>query len=244
VRRALRAQSHGRTLDRDTVCAIALRLVSETLFRPGSERYLRDNGSHGLTTMRKRHVGVERRRAVFAYRGKSGKEQRQVVTNADLIGLVKRVMRTPGARLFRYHAGDDWANLDATTLIEYLRGTIGPFAVKDFRTWGGTLRAAIVLAELGAGQSPTETKRNVALAMRIVSAELGNTPAICRSSYVHPMVLARYVDDGETIPLRGAKLRSPDAFAHSPEERALIAFLDRHFPERRRRPRAEQKRAA
>jgi DNA topoisomerase-1 len=237
VRRALRAQSHHNRLDRQTVCAIALRLVSETLFRPGSERYLKENGTHGITTLRKRHVHLDGPRAVFTYRGKSGKAQRQVVTNPELLPLIRKLMRTPGERLFRYRDGRDWCDLDAATLIEYLRENFGPFAVKDFRTWGGTLRASIVLAELGAGKSPTETKRNVALAMRIVSAELGNTPAICRSSYVHPMVLARYVDDGETITLRGARLRSPDAFAHSPEERALIAFLDKHFPERRRRPR-------
>jgi DNA topoisomerase-1 len=118
--------------------------------------------------------------------------------------------------------------------------------VKDFRTWGGTLRAAILLAELGPAGSTTEAKRNVALAMRLVASELGNTPAICRKSYVHPMVLARYVDDGETIVLRraGKPKSGPDAFAHSPEERALIAFLDRHFPERRRRPRSVMARAA
>jgi len=237
VRRTLRAQSRHTRLSRDTVCAIALRLVSETLFRPGSERYLRENGSHGITTMRKRHVQLEGRHAIFTYKGKSGKAQRQVVTNPELLPLIRRLMRTPGARLFRYRANDAWCDLDATSLIEYLRASFGPFAVKDFRTWGGTLRASIVLAELGPGGSETETKRNVALAMRVVSAELGNTPAICRSSYVHPMVLARYVDDGETIALRGARLRSADTFAHSVEERALIAFLDKHFPERRRRPR-------
>lgn len=243
LRRVLRAHSRRARLDRQTVCAIALRLVSETLFRPGSEKYLRENGSHGITTLRKRHVRVEGGRAVFTYVGKSGKPQRQVVTNPELVGLVKRMMRTPGARLFRYRAGDDWCDLDAQALTEFLRARMGldpargALSVKDFRTWGGTLRAAIVLAEIGPARSPTETRRNVALAMRIVSAELGNTPAVCRSSYVHPMVLARYLDNGETIALRGARLRSPDEFAHSPEERALIAFLDRHFPERRRRPR-------
>jgi len=94
-----------------------------------------------------------------------------------------------------------------------------------------------VLAELGAARSSSEAKRNVALAMRIVASELGNTPAICRGSYVHPMVVARYVDVGETIRLsRVARApRRADSFAHSAEERALIAFLDRHFPERRRR---------
>ena len=242
VRRALRAQSHSRELDCDTACAIALRLISESLFRPGSEKYLRENRSHGMTTLRKRHVQIEDGRAVFTYVGKSSKRQRQVVANAEIVRLVARMKRTPGERLFRYRDNGGWCDLDASTLIRYLREHIGPFAVKDFRTWGGTLRAATVLAELGAPRSETEAKRNVALAMRIVAHELGNTPAICRASYVHPMVLARYVDDGETIRLPRARKRlsSADAFAHSPEERALIAFLDRHFPERRRRPRTPE----
>jgi DNA topoisomerase-1 len=246
VRRALRVQSHARELTRDTVCAIALRLIGESLFRPGSEKYVRENRSYGMTTMLKRHVDVSDGRAVFTYPAKSSKKQRQLVTNAELVKLVTRLRRTPGDRLFRYRDAREsaWCDLKARELIHYLRANVGPFAVKDFRTWGGTLRAAIVLAELGPGRSDTETKRNVALAMRIVASELGNTPAICRKSYVHPMVLARYVDDGETIPLRGIARRGPDTFAHSPDERALIAFLDRHFPERRRRPRAEMDRAA
>jgi DNA topoisomerase I len=100
------------------------------------------------------------------------------------------------------------------------------------------LRAATVLAELGPPTTASDAKRNVALAMRLVSAELGNTPAICRASYVHPMVIARYVDDGETISLSPARRRAANrGRAHSPEERALIRFLDRHFPERRRSPR-------
>lgn len=246
IRRALRVQSHGRELTRETACAIALRLISESLFRPGSEKYVRENRSYGMTTMRKRHVQLERDRAVFTYMGKSSRRQRQLVTNAELVRLVGRLRKTPGERLFRYRDESGWNDLSAPALIEYLRKEIGPFAVKDFRTWGGTLRAAILLAELGPAHSPTEAKRNVALAMRIVASELGNTPAICRASYVHPMVLARYVDDGETIVVRGPgkSKPGPDTFAHSPEERALIAFLDRHFPERRRRPRAVMARAA
>ena len=246
IRRALRAQSHRRDLSCETVCAIGLRLISESLFRPGSEKYVRENRSYGMTTMRKRHVALERGRAVFTYMGKSAQKQRQIVTNPELVRLITRLYRTPGERLFRYRADDGWRDLDAVTLIAHLRRDCGPFAVKDFRTWGGTLRAATVLAELGPARSPTEAKRNVALAMRIVASELGNTAAICRSSYVHPMILARYLDDGETIVLRrlrGAKA-SADAFAHSPEERALIAFLDRHFPERRRHPRPLVARAA
>lgn len=247
IRRALRMVSHRRDLTHQTTCAIALRLVSESLFRPGSEKYVRENKSYGITTLRKRHVRLDRQRAVFTYVGKSSKQQRQVVTNPELVRLVARLERTPGERLFRYRENGVWRNLNARELIAYLRDDIGPFAVKDFRTWGGTLRAATVLAEIGAPRSVTEAKRNVALAMRIVSSELGNTPAICRSSYVHPMVLARYVDEGETIAIPRSRKRmhgAPDAFAHSPEERALIAFLQRHFPERRRRPRPHVARAA
>ena len=246
IRRALRAQSHRRELTCGTVCAIALRLISESLFRPGSEKYVRENRSYGMTTMRKRHVTLESDRAVFTYVGKSAQKQRQIVTNPELLRLIARLHRTPGERLFRYRENGAWCDLDAVTLIEHLRRDIGPFVVKDFRTWGGTLRAATVLAELGPARSPTEAKRNVALAMRIVASELGNTAAICRSSYVHPMVVAQYLDEGETITLRrltNGKARA-DAFAHSAEERALIGFLDRHFPERRRRPRPLVARAA
>ena len=246
IRQVLRMESHGRDLNRNTVCAIALRLISESLFRPGSERYAKENGSFGITTLRKKHVELKSDAAVFSYPGKSSKHQRQRLVNPELVRLVRRVYRTPGLRLFRYREDGRWCDLDARTLMAYLRSRVGPFAVKDFRTWGGTLRAATVLAELGKPRSPTEAKRNVALAMRLVSAELGNTPAICRSSYVHPMVLARYLDAGETIVSRaGPRAHSTaQSFAHSPEERALIAFLGKHFPERRKRSREAVARAA
>lgn len=247
TRKALRAQSHQRQLTWDTVCAIALRLISESLIRPGSERSLRENRSYGMTTLRKRHVTIQRGHAVFTFIGKSRKPHRQVIANAELLPLIKRLQRTPADRLFRYRSdGGRWYDLGASDLIGYLRTNIGPFSVKDFRTWGGTLRAATVLAELGPPRSESDAKRNVAVAMRIVSSELGNTPAICRASYVHPMVLARYLDDGETIAIRhrGHRARAVGVFAHSPEERALIAFLDEHFPERRRKPRHSMARAA
>jgi len=166
--------------------------------------------------------------------------QWKVVANPELARLVKRQLESPGARLFRYREDGRWHDLTARDVNEYLHDTLGvPFSAKDFRTWGGTLRAATVLAELGPPNSASEAKRNVVAAMRFVAAELGNTPAICRASYVHPMVIARYVDDGETIRLPVRHRATPDAYAHSPEERALIRFLDEHFPERRRSQRRE-----
>jgi len=177
--------------------------------------------------------------AVFEFVGKRGVAQWKVVANPELARLVQRHLASPGTRLFRYRENNRWNDLTSRDVNEYLHDTLDvPFSAKDFRTWGGTLRAATVLAELGPPRGVTEAKRNVATAMRLVAAELGNTPAICRASYVHPMVIARYVDEGETIRLPARYRPAPDAYAHSPEERALVRFLDKHFPERRRRRRA------
>jgi DNA topoisomerase-1 len=197
-----------------------------------------------MTTLRKKHVRLDRGRAVFHFPGKSRKRQRQILVDAELRNLIARVRETPGSRLFRYREGRAWRDLSAPMLIDFVRERFGPYAVKDFRTWGGTLRAATVLAELGAPKSEAEAKRNVALAMRVVAAELGNTPAICRASYVHPMVTARYMDAGETIALGARRAGHRSRVLHSPEERALIRFLDRHFKERRRRPLARMARVA
>jgi DNA topoisomerase-1 len=243
VRRTLHADARpsapSTSVDAEIVAATVLRLISETFCRVGGERYARENGTFGITTLRKSHVELSGDTARFVYRGKGNIRQRQVVHDRELVRLVARQLRTPGARLFRYTRGKRWHLLTARDVNEYLRRHVGHFSAKDFRTWGGTLRAATVLAELGPAATPSEAKRNVALAMRLVSAELGNTPTICRKSYVHPIVIARYLDEGETIPLSRARRRASNrGQAHSPEERALIDFLDRHFPERRRAPRA------
>ena len=244
IRRTLHADTRPNAradaLDADAVAATVLRLIGETFCRVGGERYARENGTFGITTLRKSHVDVLGSTVRLAYRGKGNIRQRQVVHDRELVKLVERQLRTPGTRLFRYAADKRWHLLTARDVNEYLRRRVGGYSAKDFRTWGGTLRAATVLAELGPAKTPNEAKRNVALAMRLVSSELGNTPTICRKSYVHPIVIARYLDDGETIPLPRARRQAKDrGQAHSPEERALIAFLDRHFPERRRTPRAE-----
>jgi DNA topoisomerase-1 len=235
-----RAALRATTTSGDAVAATVLCLINETFCRAGWERYVEENGTFGITTLRKSHVALEDGVVRFSYRGKSNKLQRQTVADPVLVKLVAAQLRTPGARLFRYRIDDRWHALTAHDVSRYLkRRFAGRYKSKDFRTWGGTLRAATVLAELGPARSATEAKRNVALAMRLVSAELGNTPAICRSSYVHPIVIARYVDAGETIPLPPRRRADPDrGHAHTPEERALIRFLDRHFPERRRRRRA------
>ena len=236
IREALYAQlGSGRELTRDRVAAGVLRLISKGFFRPGNERYTRENHTFGITTLNKRHVTVDDSAIEFAFRGKSNKEQHRVVVDRPLAKLVQALLRTPGTRLFRYLCDGRWHNLSQRDVNEYVRRlTPARYTAKDFRTWGGTLRMAMVLSDLGPAASEREAKKNVLLAVRLVAAELGNTPAICRASYVHPIVLARYLDHGDTILPRA---RGKTAGGHYPEERALIRFLDRHYPERRRRPR-------
>ncbi|MFN2563943.1 MAG: DNA topoisomerase IB [Gemmatimonadaceae bacterium] len=245
IRRSVRAASLDRGLTRQTVAAIVVRLISEGLFRPGSEEATRENSTFGITTMRKSHVEMDGDCIVFRYVAKGRKRLRQCVASRELARGVARLLATPGPRLFRYRDTDHrWRDLGARDVNDYLRRDLAlRYRAKDFRTWGGTLRAAIVLAELGPPQTPSDAKRRVAAAMRLVAADLGNTPAICRKSYVHPMVVAKYVDDGETIALStGRRPRAGDGASHTPEERALLAFLDRHFPERRRRVRERAER--
>ena len=238
IRDALYTQlGSGRELTRDRVAAGVVRLISKGFFRPGNERYTRENHTFGITTLNKGHVTVEGSAIAFAFRGKSNKEQRRVVVDRKLAKLVQALLRTPGTRLFRYLSDGAWHNLTQRDVNDYVRRlTPARYSAKDFRTWGGTLRVAMVLSDLGPAANGREAKKNVVLAVRLVAAELGNTPAICRGSYVHPIVLARYLDHGDTILPRA---REKTAGGHYPEERALIRFLDRHCPERRRRPRPE-----
>jgi DNA topoisomerase-1 len=239
IRRRVRAHAASRTPSKRAIAAAVVRLISESFFRIGSERYAEENKTFGIATLRKRHVQLADGCVIFTYVGKRSIKQRQTVANRELAALVRRQLASPGTRLFRYKEGSRWHDLTSRDVNAYLHDTLGvAYSAKDFRTWGGTLRAATVLAELGPGRTPTETKRNVLTTMRLVASELGNTPAICRKSYVHPLIVARYVDDGETIALPKRYVPHADVYAHSPEERALIRFLDTHFPERRKRSRA------
>ena len=190
--------------------------------------------------MRKSHVKVLRDTVEFEYRGKRSITQRNVVVAKDLAQFVSALLKTPGPRLFRYLDGEGkWQNVDSLDVNEYIEEIADfPYTAKDFRTWGGTLRAATVLAELGKGKSQNERKKNVVTAVRLVAAELGNTPAIARKSYVHPVVVMKYLRSGTTIALP-KHLTHSNGVGHAPEEEALITFLDEYFPERRKELRRE-----
>ncbi|MGZ8377070.1 MAG: DNA topoisomerase IB [Gemmatirosa sp.] len=236
-------RARGLPLTKQRVAAGVVRLIGEAFFRVGNERYAAENRTFGIATLRKRHVRRVDDRLVFDYVGKESVRQRQTVCDPTLVALVGQLLATPGPRLFRYQDDEGrWNDLSARDVNEYLHDVLGvPYTAKDFRTWGGTLRTATILADLGPASGEREARRNVTLAMRLVASELGNTPTVCRQSYVHPMVVARYLDEGTTIAgflpratARGATARRATA-TQLPEERALIGFLDRYFPERRQK---------
>ena len=223
---------------RERVAAGILMLISQRWFRVGSDRYEKENNSFGITTIRKSHVHPEGDHIVFEYRGKRGIDHRQHVIDKRLIKFVDDLMGSPGKRLFRYKDGRKWVDIDARDVNDYLEEIAGfPYTAKDFRTWGGSMLAATVLADLGPARTKTARNKNVVTAVRLVAAELGNTPAICRKSYVHPVILTRYLRSGSTISVPRRSPRRTGSARHWPEEIALINFLDEYFPERRTVPR-------
>ncbi len=242
IRRCVNADFKRRELSRVRVIAGIVKFLSVGFFRIGNERYARENHTFGLATLRKSHVTVSVDVVTFDYIGKRSIPHRQTVVSEELARFTKALLATPGPRLFRYREHGSWHNVEAADVNKYLQALAGfPYSAKDFRTWGGSLMAATVLAEIGPAPSAREANRNVMTTMRVVAAELGNTPTICRKSYVHPAVIDHYLKDGAVISLEAdPKKREPHkGDGYSVEERALITFLDKHFPERRKRRRSE-----
>lgn len=219
-------------LSREHVLAIVVRLMCRAFFRVGSERYTVQNRTFGIATLQKRHLTVSGNNLVFRYTGKGRIDQRRVVADTPLVELVERLLDLPGERLFRYRlSSGETRDVTAPDVNGYLQEILGErYTSKDIRTWGGTVRAAIILADLGPASTRRDAEKNIVLTCKLVSAELGNTPAICRSAYIHPAVLDAYLA-GETIaPMmrknpRPVEVESP--VEYYPEEAALIRMLER-----------------
>ena len=235
LRAATNKDLQRRELDRDKVMATVVRLMCRAYFRAGSERYAVDNRTFGICTLSKRHVRVEGNNLVFRYVGKQRKDQRQVVADTPLVEIIEELMAQPGRRLFRYRSPRDarrYQQVTAGGVNRYLREILGERCTsKDLRTFGGTVRAATILADIGPAKSKTEAKRNVLLACKLVAAELGNTPAIARKAYIHPAVLEEYEKSGRTVdtPRRRSKpaVEANEPVGWYPEELALMRFLER-----------------
>jgi DNA topoisomerase-1 len=230
IRTAMAKDMDREPLDRARVCAIALRLINLGWFRPGSERYAKESRTYGITTLRKRHVTVRGSRIALNFRGKHKVWVRTAVLDAELADALKELLALRGGRgLFRFR-DDDGALVSLTDrhLNQYVQEHMGEdFTVKDFRTWGGTLLAAIGLAERGIVETETQAKKNVIAVCRAVADKLGNTPAVCRASYIGPPVIEQYLDGRTIDDFRPRHLRVVSArdTGLDLEEQALLSLL-------------------
>jgi DNA topoisomerase I len=213
-------------LSRRKVLATIVRLLERTFIRVGNDEYARENKSFGLTTLKNRHVKVRGAKMRFRFRGKSGIQQEVDIADRRVAKVIAKCQDLPGQDLFQY-LDDDGEVQDITSqdVNEYLREIAGDdFTAKDFRTWGGTVLAAIALSRQEEFETKKQAKSNIKTAICAVAELLGNTPAVCRKCYVHPVIVEAYLNRTRIAGINGAGkgLKAPDLRA---AERAVLKFL-------------------
>lgn len=219
LRQRVETDLNRRGISREKVLATAVRLLEITLIRVGNAQYAKQNRSYGLTTLNKRHLDMDGTALTFAFKGKSGVEHEVKVRDRRLATVVRSLRELPGQQLFKYRdAEGQLCAITSDDVNAYIREAMGDqFSAKDFRTWAGTVSAARALHDMDPPVSQTEAKRRITVCVKAVAGLLGNTPTVCRSSYVHPKVFELF-ESGE---LAGA-LPGPDTAGF---EKALIKTL-------------------
>ena len=179
---------------RDKVLATAVRLLEITLIRVGNATYAKQNRSYGLTTLNKRHIDVDGAAMTFEFKGKSGVEHKVSVRDRRLARVVRTLEDLPGQQMFKYRTADGTlCPITSDDVNAYIREAMGEgFSAKDFRTWAGTVSAARAFRDMDPPTSQTDGRRKITVCMKAVAGLLGNTPTVCRSSYVHPVVVDLY----------------------------------------------------
>jgi DNA topoisomerase-1 len=227
-------------LDRQKVLATMARLMNAAYFRVGEERYAKKNKTYGIATLRRKHLSIEGDTLIFEYTGKWGQQQRKVVTDARLRRVVEECVELPGYEVFKYYddAGEirDVKSRDLSAYVKEIMGD--EFTPKDFRTWAGTLFAAVKLAELGATEDPQRAEKNVLAAMDDVAKRLGNTRDIARASYISPRVIDHYME-GSVIAYYGEKLEEVIVAEQedlTEGERALLELLNKKLRRELKQP--------
>ena len=228
IRRRVKKDLSLPGLPRNKVLATIVQLLEQSLIRVGNEEYARDNKSFGLTTMQDRHVDVKGSKMRFRFRGKSGIKHDVDVSDRHIAKIVLKLQDLPGQDLFQF-IDDEGEVRDITSqdVNDYLREITGQdFTAKDFRTWAGTLLAAIALNAVGAFETKKQAKSNIKNAVSAVAKILGNTPAICRKCYVHPAIFETYLS-GDSI--EGLKQKTEEALESNVDlrsgETAILKFL-------------------
>jgi DNA topoisomerase IB len=230
LRRRGKRDLRGHELTHDRVLACALILLDLGFFRIGSESYAEQNGSFGLVTMLKRHVRVECDQLIFDYQAKGGRRRVQAIADPAVREAVAELKRRRGGgdRLFAYREGRRWVELRSEDLNDQIKAlTGGDFSAKDFRTWNATVLAAVAVATYGAGGAGKDSrKRAVNAAVKAVAAYLGNTPAVCRGSYIDPRVFDRFRNGHTIVETLDRPLESIDLAKRSAREDVEAAVLD------------------
>jgi DNA topoisomerase-1 len=220
-------------LPREKVLATIVYLLEATMMRIGNEEYARTNKSFGLTTLHNRHVKVDGSDIAFHFRGKSGVFHDIELHDRRLAKIIARTRELPGQELFQYIDKDGARHsVDSSDVNDYLRTITGEeYTAKDFRTWSGTVLAALALQEFEKFDSETQAKKNIVRAIESVAAKLGNTPSICRKCYVHPAVLEAYLEGSVLAALRttSEKALVADLHALTPDEDAVLAMLQQRL---------------
>jgi DNA topoisomerase I len=228
IRRRVAADMAQGGLPRDKVLATVVHLLETTMIRIGNKDYAAQNRSYGLTTLRTRHVSVGRSELRFAFKGKSGKSWRVSLKDRRVAKIMRALQDLPGQHLFQY-LDEDGARHDVGSedVNAYLREISGAaITAKDFRTWTGTVLAALALSQFDPFDSLTAAKAYVRTAIDQVAARLGNTATICRTCYIHPHILESYLAGDMRIAFPDAgEAGQGDDTAHRPEEALVLAFL-------------------
>jgi DNA topoisomerase-1 len=227
IRERVDADMGLRGLPREKVLATVVRLLETSLIRVGNDEYARDNGSFGLSTMRDKHARIDGNELRFEFRGKAGKMHQVSIRDRRLARVVRQCQEVPGYELFQYiDENGERQRVDSSDVNAYLREITGEdFSAKDFRTWAGTVLAAIALTEFETFESPAEAKRNLGSAVESVARQLGNTPAIARTSYIHPAVIETYLEDGQAGALKRLAEEKLMRNGLEPEEAAVLALI-------------------
>jgi DNA topoisomerase I len=220
-----------RGLPREKVLATIVHLLETTLIRVGNEDYAKENKSYGLTTLRNPHVSVEGTELRFRFKGKSGKSWRLQLKDRRVAKIVRACQELPGQKLFEYlDENGEPKEVTSSDVNAYLKEITGrEVTAKDFRTWAGTVLAALALREFERADSQATTKKNLRAAVEQVAQRLGNTPAICRKCYVHPEVLAAYIEGGLELKIKDEAPAPESATALKAEEKAVLAMLEKRL---------------
>ena len=220
--------------------AAIVRLIDQGFFRVGNDKSAKNEATYGLTTVRADHVKVSGSTLRFDYIGKWQKQQQRAINDAEVATTVRRLKNLGGDELFKFTTGSRVVDVKDRHVNDYIQSVVGPeFTAKDFRTWAGTLLCSIALAMQGQAGSKAERKRRIRKAVVATAEQLGNTPAVCRSSYICPRLLDEYLEGKPFESLRRKRRGSPVVRQGlSIEERALLKFLRETIADRRKAPRA------